>query len=273
MSISTAVGVPLSSSLANLFQNAYTNSLLKNSPSGISNLAAQALNMSVPGSNPINPLQGVSAVTGLNAFVADIQQKAALSKITKLIGGALGGGGAAADPLSQIMSLLGGAGGALGGAAAPNPLALLGAGDVSAAGGGQRTGLPATVVGAQDVQLPGGNAQIIAQLQSMFNMLQALSGGGASPFPGTLPNTVPVAGQQVVGQQQPPATIPPALLLQQQVGGVQQPPPQQVVQQPGLAGFGGAPQAITPQVNFSVVDNAINQTLGSIFSTLPLVKL
>jgi hypothetical protein len=270
MSISSTVGVPLSTQLSTLFQNAYSNSLLKNSPGGVANLASQALNMPVPGSNPINPLQGVSAVTGLNAFVQEIQQKAILSKFTALLGGGLGGG-AAADPITQLLGALGGGGG-LGAAGGINPLALLGAADASGVPG---TVTPAAVVGPQ---VPQGDVAMIAQLQAMLGMVQKMM-GGASPFQGSLDSAgnagaaagvVPpiIAPPQVLVQQ--PAIIPAAQLLQPGAAT----PQQQVVQQPGAVGLGGVPpQGITPSVNFSVVDNAINQTLGSIFATLPLVKL
>jgi hypothetical protein len=272
----------ISGSLASMFQTAYTNSLLQKDSLGTSSsLVSLALNTPTPGSNPLNPLQGVSAISGLGSFITQVQQTAALRKagllppvgsaaalqnnqnISSIIGaltslGGLGGVGAGTDPLLALLGGLGGAGAA--GAGADPLLALLGA---DAAGQSALGPNPATTAAlataanpvAADTVVSAGNAgnaagvlgaavaapanpsdaQLAAQLQSMLSMLQSLLGGtGASASP--------FAG--LLGGA-PGAT-------------------------PGLTGQ----QVLFPQtVNFTVIDNAINQALGGIFNTLPLVKI
>jgi hypothetical protein len=267
-----SINTSLSGSLATLFQNAYVNSLTRrNSLGGSSALASLALNTPVPGSNPINPLQGVSAINGIGSFALQIQQTAAARRagILPPVGDAARA--AAGNPLNQIFSLLGGLGGGLPGGlplldVAAIPPVAADATDGGAGNAGNAAGAPAApapaaaapALGAAPAPAapgtPPDQAQLVAQLQMLLRTVQGLS--GATPAVPGVPGAPPGAAPGVPG-----APIAPG----------------------GLPGIPGAPGGLPPvaaqgglfpqTVNFNVIDSAINQALGGIFKTLPLVRV
>lgn len=334
-----STGTPLSGSLASMFQTAFNTSLSRRNTLGTSNaLASLALNTAIPGSNPLNPLQGVPAVTGLAAFVAQIQQTAALRKAGLL---PPTGSAAAAQSTNQLTQLLGtltsslAGGGGLGGLGGLDPTALLSTLTASLGSLGAAAPAPAAAdlapsgtAGSADVagtglagtnlaSLPSGASalpnglssqsislqatQLLSQMQSMFTQMQALMAqltGQQQAFAGTLGGVSPLATSglpqsfstsqltsfpQTIGANQlfntPQSTLGalPQQTLgvpQQQLGGVGASGLSPLVTGgTGVTGGLGQQQLFPQTVNFNAIDSAINQTLGGIFSTLPLVKI
>jgi|GEM_PF-2830638 len=82
-------------------------------PTSLKSLAA--LGGTAPGTDPVNPLRGQAAVTGIGQFMSQMLLSGTLRKATKLLTGGAGGApgavpGAGGDPtalLTQLMSMLG----------------------------------------------------------------------------------------------------------------------------------------------------------------------
>ncbi len=305
----------LSSSLGTIFQRTFSNSLASTNTlsTGGGSLVSSALQKAVPGSNPIDPFAGVSALTGLGSFIDGIQAKAAQTAIKKkqdaaaaLAGGGAAGGAAGLGGLLQtLMSSLGGgaAGGAanplsalLGGASTPNPA-------TSSALSGLLGGAPAADQTAADISAPavdglGANAtQTKALLQLILSKLQTmvpLAAGGVSlgggqqfiqqpnvqrlNFAAAPQSGVPAQIANFTGQVVPQAN--PALAGQTQA----------LATAPVAATPGAVPNAaataaaistptsaggqlFTTNVNFTAIDSAISDAMDGITNTLPLVNL
>ena len=125
----------ITSTLPGIMQQAYYNSMIKSSSGGalgtslggVGSLGFGGLVGGQAGSvggNPTNPLQGASALRGLNQFVGQVQQTAAMRKAgllpTTQKQGAAGG-------LAGLMAALGGGGGTsgLGSAGGSDPMNML----------------------------------------------------------------------------------------------------------------------------------------------------
>jgi hypothetical protein len=289
MSLPTSLGFS-SSNLASVFQNSYQNALLgKNSLGTSGSLASSALlGQQVPGSNPLSPLQGQTAVMGLGAFVADIQSRDAQRKaglIPSSSSSAAASSGASAGGLdsSSLATMLNSVLSSFGGSTLPSSSSSASkskmintAGDLS--GLTSLNGLQGntnfsnasfdTTGRSQGTQ---STAQLMGQLQEMFTLLTQvmgmMSGQGTSTTSG-LPQ-----GQQQLNNipQKSLATNNAASALTGSslapVGGTS-----------GLSSLTGAnalssPTLFSQQINMNVIDSAINQALGGISSTLPMVGM
>lgn len=108
------MSVQLSASLPGVFQNTLRSGLTggNTNTSSISNLGGLVGGSSSAasvGQNPLNPLQGASALRGLNGFVSNLVQTNNLRKAGALPGGttgaAAGGGGSEQQLMSTLMTL------------------------------------------------------------------------------------------------------------------------------------------------------------------------
>jgi len=260
--------------MASIFQTSYRNALLgKNALGSTSSLASSALfGTLAPGSNPLDPLQGQTAVIGLGSFVAGLQQSYAARKAAAAAGSSLGdtssgsssSGMSSSDMLSALSSMLGmlGGGSGLGGGSA----LLSGFGGASSFGGGNtlsfdQTGLSGlTGLNALNgtYQYPGsgssasafdvsadqtGGGSLLAQLQSMLSLLMSMMGGSSSAGAGTNSPYSPYGASAANTNS--------------------------------LTGANplSSPTLFNQQVNMNLIDSAINQTLGSISNTLPMVRM
>jgi len=87
-----------------------SSSLLSLSPSKSLTMLS-GLGSPAPGSNPMNPLQGQLAVTGIGQFISQIMLTSTLRKLTTGLLGGNAAGGAGANPAAALTTLLGQLGG------------------------------------------------------------------------------------------------------------------------------------------------------------------
>jgi len=272
-----------SANLASIFQTSYQNALLgKNALGSTSSLASTALFGSLaPGSNPLAPLQGQTAVMGLSSWVTGLTQsyqarKAAEASGSNPLAGLTGdttgfgstSGMSSSDMLSALSSMLGMLGGSSGGSGLGSGLnsSLLngytGSGTSTLGfdqtGLGGLTGLNAlngnspylgagSTASAFDVSADqtSGSGSLLTQLQSMLSMLTTMmsamggsTGGAAAGSPYSPYGTGTGTPSSLTG-----------------------------------ANPLSSPTLFSSGVNMNTIDAAINQTLGSISSTLPMVHL
>lgn len=264
----------ISASLPGLFQSSFQNALVKSvtgaDPMGGSVTASNILSGGGGagfgglvggsgtlgggvGTNPVNPLQGAAPLQGLNGFVGDLLAKNAARKAGLLPPT----GAAAANPLTALLGSLMGAGGVPG--AAPTAAGVPAASDPT---GGLMTMILQLFSALQ--QMLGGGGAAAPQAQ-------AAPAAAANPFAGGLGGAqTSAAGSAVLGAA-PVAAAPQALAAAPQAAA-----PQAAGGLGGaLGGVGNAIGGVFSRIGdgFARIDTAINQTLGSIFNTLPLVKL
>jgi|GEM_PF-2666882 len=328
-----------SANLSSIFQTSYANALQgKNALGSTSSLASSALFGSLaPGSNPLAPLQGQTAVMGLSSFVAGLQQSYAARKaasaagsatdpsalLSSLTGGSGSGSGSASgmsssDMLSALSSMLGmlGGGGSSSGSSSGLNSSLLNGFSSSGSGSstlgfdqtglGNLTGLNAlngtyqypnsgSSASAFDVSADQTSTALASQLQSMLPALTSMmsmlggassgskaSAGGASSAASMLPQlqsmlstlTSLMGGSGAAGAGTNAAYSPNG----SGAAGATSPYSPYGASAATTNSLTGAnplssPTLFNQQVNMNLIDSAINQTLGSISNTLPMVRM
>jgi hypothetical protein len=274
--------------LANLFQESYQNALNGTNALGISSssLINEALGgATVAGSNPLDPLQGQPALQGLDSFVNGIQQSYSQNVAAGTPGytPATASGvpttgtdtsGSTMDPssmlsaLSSMMGMLGGSGSSsgLGSSSLLNgfsPSTTSSADDLSGLGGSPTTASAYDVSADQSGSGSGSSSNLLGELQSMLSMLTSLMGsmgGGSGTGTGTPSLTSPYGTSNAYS---PYGATPTPTSAYSPYG--------------TTTGTGSSPldstSLFTQGVNMNLIDSAINQTLGSISNTLPMVNL
>jgi hypothetical protein len=316
-----------SANLSSLFQTSYANALKgKNALGSTSSLASSALFGSLaPGSNPLDPLQGQTAIMGLSGFVSGLQQSYAARK-------AAAASGSATDPSALLSSLTGGSGsGSTSGmsssdmlSALSSMLGMLGGGGSSSGSssrlnssllnGFSSTGSGSSTLGFDQTGLGGltglnalngtyqypssrssasafdvsadqtGTGAMLTQLQSMLPALTSMMsmlGGSSNAGSGKSTGGASSAAAMLPQLQSMLSTLTSMMGGSSSAGagtGTQSPYSPYGASAANTSSLTGAnplssPTLFNQKVNMNLIDSAINQTLGSISNTLPMVRM